>query len=70
MATPTTRIEIADLIESTFDGTPRRSNELVAAARVAGARQRVMDALSTLPDKKYLVLSELWQHLPDLEIEP
>ena len=70
MAQPTSRVEIADLIENEFDGSPRHSEELITAARDAGARQRGIETLSSLPDTNYVGLSELWQHLPEIQIEP
>lgn len=70
MAQPTTRIEIADLIEDTLDGSVRDRSQLIAAARDAGARDRVIDTLSSLPEREYRGLRELWPHLPGIQIEP
>jgi hypothetical protein len=70
MPQPTTRIEIADLIEDTLDGSARDREQLVTAARDAGARDRVIATLSSLPDREYRGLRELWQHLPEIQIEP
>lgn len=68
MALPATRIEIADLIETTLDGSAHGRDELITAARDAGARQRVLDTLSGLPDRQYLGLRELWPLLPEIQI--
>lgn len=70
MTQPATRIEIAELIEDTLDGSTRRRHDLVAAARDAGARPQVLDTLSELPDREFRGLRELWEYLPELQIEP
>lgn len=70
MAQPTSRIEIADLIEGALDGSTQRRDDLVAAARDAGARPRVLDTLSELPDREFRGLRELWEYLPGIQIEP
>jgi hypothetical protein len=66
----TTRVEIADLIEHALSGPTRRRDDLVAAARDAGAREGVIDTLSSLPDRDYVGLRELWPFLPQVQIGP
>lgn len=69
MAQPTSRIEIADLIEDALDGSARSRDELIASARDAGARPRVLDTLCELPDRDFRSLRELWEYLPSIGIE-
>ncbi len=70
MAHPTSRTEIADAVERVFDGPTRHRDDLILAAKNTGARERVIDTLTSLPDDGYESLSQLWQHLPDVQIEP
>ena len=65
---PVSRIEIADCIESAFADSPISSDELIAAATQASARPAVLDALATLPNRRYHRLVDLWTHLADLPI--
>lgn len=61
-----TRIEIADHVEAAFTAGPATRDDLLAAARTADARPALLAALSTLPDRQYGELRQLWTDLADV----
>ena len=63
-----TRIEIADYVERAFSTGPATREDLLTAARAAGARLAVLDLLTTLPDRSYVELRQLWTDLPETPI--
>jgi len=63
-----TRIEIADHVERAFSTGPATREDLLTAARTAGARPAVLDLLTTLPDRSYPELRQLWADLPETPI--
>ncbi len=63
------RIEIAEHIETVFDGTRQLRDDLMAAATRTSARAAVLDALGGLPDRSYRKLGDVWPHLPTMPID-
>jgi len=66
---PVTRVEIADLVEHLFDGRYIHRNDLLDTAERAHARAAIQVALTTLPDRAYLRLGDLWHDLPSIPID-
>ena len=64
-----TRIEIADLLESEFDGSRLPGPELLDRAANNGARQEVLAVLSRLHGSTYRGLPDLWEELADVPVE-
>jgi hypothetical protein len=67
-ATTVTRIEIADHVETAFAAGPATRDDLLAAARTAGARPALLAVLGDLPDRPYAELRQLWTDLPEVPI--
>lgn len=63
-----TRIEIAEHIETMFDGAPCSRATLIAGATDASARPELVALLEMLPDRQYLGLRELWSYLRDVPV--
>jgi hypothetical protein len=63
-----TRREIADSIEGAFEDGPASRDQLLAAARDAGARQEVVAELERLPERSFSHLRALWRDLPDIPV--
>lgn len=66
--TPVTRVEIADHLETAFDGGPVCRQELVDAAVASTARTAVVEVLAGLPDRSYSQLRQLWEDLSEVPI--
>lgn len=63
-----TRMEIADLIGSTFGPSGADRASLLAAATRLGAEPRVLETLGQLPDQQFRTMRDLWQHLPEVPV--
>ena len=63
------RVEIAEHIETAFDGSRRLRDDLMAEATRTSARSAVLDALGGLPDRPYRKLGDVWPHLPTMPID-
>ncbi|BCJ38413.1 hypothetical protein Athai_59160 [Actinocatenispora thailandica] len=66
--TTVTRIEIADHVESAFATGAASRDDLLGAARTAGARPALLAVLGDLPDRPYAELRQLWTDLPEIPI--
>jgi hypothetical protein len=66
--TPVTRIEIADHLETAFDGGPVGPRQLVAVAVAGDARTAVVEVLAGLPERQYGQLRQLWEDLSEVPI--
>lgn len=67
-STPVTRVEILDLLDSTFTAGPVSRTALVGAARSLGARVELLDLLEHLPERQYTHQRELWVDLPHVPV--
>jgi hypothetical protein len=66
----TSRLEIADAIESAFRGAAQQPSELLEAARGSHASAEVLRALSSLPENaRYATLRDVWRDLPHVPVE-
>lgn len=63
-----TRMELLDAVETAFAGGRASRDEMLAAAREAGARPMVAETIRTLPDVTLRTPRELWAHLPELPV--
>ena len=63
------RVEIADLVEDVFDGSPVGVETLLDCAGDHGARSEVITLLQGLKHPPYRGLTELWGELRELPIE-
>lgn len=63
-----TRVEILDLLDSTFAAGPAHRTALIGAARTQGARAELVDLLERLPDRQYAHQRQLWSDLPDVPV--
>jgi hypothetical protein len=66
--TPVTRVEIADHLETAFDGGPVWPRQLTAAAVAGDARAAVVEVLAGLPERQYGQLRQLWEDLSEVPI--
>ncbi len=66
---PATRVEIADSIADAFAEGPMTREDLLAAAKRAGARPQVLRALERLPHGPFQEMRYLWASIPDVPIE-
>lgn len=65
---PVTRVEILDLLDSTFAAGPANRTTLIGVARTQGARAELIDLLEHLPDRQYAHQRQLWTDLPDIPV--
>jgi hypothetical protein len=64
-----TRLKIADAIAGGFGPRGAGREDLLSAARQAGAEPEVLSVVKQLPDLHYRTLRDLWDHLPDMPVE-
>lgn len=64
-----TRVEIADSLHNAFAGSPVSKDDLITAAIARHAHPGVVAALTSLPDRPYRSLLDLWPHLAEVPIE-
>lgn len=62
-----TRLEIAEAVRPAFGGDGATRDEIIVAAELA-SRPEVVDALRSLPDRRYNRLNELWEELHDVPV--
>jgi hypothetical protein len=61
-----TRDDISQYVGTAFIGGGAARVDLLALARARRASADVMQVLTTLPDRRYRRLLEVWDELPDL----
>lgn len=66
---PVTRIEIAETVRPAFSQHGADRSQLLTAAAASRARPEILDLLGQLPDRRYSVLNELWEHLGHVPVE-
>jgi hypothetical protein len=64
-----TRLEIADLVEDAFGPAGADRATLLAVATEKGAHPVVVEKLGELPDRRFRIMRELWDFLPDVPID-
>lgn len=65
------RMQIAESVRPAFAGGPASREDLLAAAREAGAEAGVRSALEALPEgRRFNAVRDLWTHLHDVPVMP
>lgn len=59
------------MVKPAFESGPVSRQELIRAAEERGGGDGVIRVLSRLPEgKRFAALRDLWEHLPDVPVEP
>lgn len=63
-----TRMEILEVVNGVFGGRSVDRAGILAAAVTGGARSQVIEALEGLPERRYLMMNELWEDLGHIPV--
>ncbi|MGD9736721.1 MAG: DUF2795 domain-containing protein [Solirubrobacterales bacterium] len=64
-------MELGSVVKPAFESGPASRQDLIQVAEERGGGEGVVRALSRLPEgKRFAALRDLWEHLPDLPVEP
>jgi len=64
----TTRVELADHIQTAFATGAATRADLLAVAIANSARPQIIQLLQRLPDKTYPTIRGLWYDLPEVPV--
>lgn len=64
----TTRVQIASVLDNAFASGPVDKSELLGHAIAEKAEPEVIETLTTLPERRYGNLRELWEHLQGVPV--
>lgn len=65
-----TRVEIVEIVGSAFAaGRGAVRSEVLAAAAASQARPQVIELLSSLPDRRFGMVNDLWEELGHVPVD-